>query len=86
MPYVTSIERIRTKREMKKVQQETIREDIATLLKTRFGRKGRDLLAEIDLPEEISRLRRLFRSLIQADDLAAAARVIEQGGRARRAT
>jgi hypothetical protein len=97
MPYVTSIERIRTKREMKrclergietglkKGQQRTLREEIIALLQTRFGRKGLQLLGTIELPEEISRLRRVFRGLIQAADLAAAARTIERGCRARRA-
>jgi hypothetical protein len=102
MPYVTSIEKSGFKRGVKSGiktgiksgiksgiktgQQQTLREKIVALLQTRFGRKGLQLLATSELPEGIFRLRRIFRSLIQAADLAAAARVIVQASRARRST
>jgi hypothetical protein len=102
MPYVTSIEKSGFKRGVKSGiktgiksgiksgiktgQQQTLREEIVALLQSRFGRKGLQLLATSELPEGISRLRRIFRHLIQAADLPAAARVIEQASRARRST
>ncbi|MBI4601828.1 MAG: hypothetical protein HY721_07690 [Planctomycetes bacterium] len=80
MPYVTSFERIGIKKGRRvgrtEGRAEGLEEAIEAFLRSRFGRKGLQLLAHAELPQGRIALRRLLERLFEAPRLGAAAALI----------
>ncbi|MBI4605354.1 MAG: hypothetical protein HY721_25605 [Planctomycetes bacterium] len=76
MPYVTSIERIGERRGRKEGRAEGLEEAIGAFLRSRFGKKGLQLLSHAELPKGRIALRRLLERLFEAPGLDTAAAVI----------
>ncbi len=76
MPYVTSFERIGIKKGVKKGLVTGLEEAVEAVLEARFGKKGVQLLAKVDLPKDFRGLRRLRRNLLGAQSLGEAASLV----------
>ena len=85
VPYVTSIERIGRERGRKEGLEEGLAEAIEAVLEARFGKRGVQLLSNIDLPKDSRSLRRLRRDLLDARSLSeTSALIAKAASRSRR--
>jgi hypothetical protein len=58
--------------------RDALREAVAAILKARFGSRGGQMLAKIELPDDPRELRRLLRGLLAAPSPASAATLLQR--------
>jgi hypothetical protein len=80
MPYVTSIERLAIAEGIEKGRLEARQEDIAAALGTKFGAAGKRLTSKIHKITDLRQLRKLFQTVLKAENLAEVRQVMERSG------